>query len=343
MRSTEGTAAYTYFLSLCQHLLAIRQEPDVRANYYHLIDSIVCQIVLDGRGLDPDFSRTYDIDLTRILTEYVDQSAVVRAGTEVRRLQEENERLARENASLRMSAGAKRSGKEEHVLAIDDTPYIGMSIVDAELVEKLEEQKRILEELVKLSPEEFRARVADENSAGGLNATAREISSTIDVIRNSDESPDSDITGDTEGTAVFPLSTNDKTVLCESSETAASTSAPGVPPPPMPPMPPPGPNTGFDRRRNQKPVLHTPSIKLKPLFWEKVPDYKVDATIWKSTEALEKEVVETLVKAGEWSQFEEAFAAAENKASEELTTAAIPVVKEVSVINAKTAYNLSRC
>jgi len=75
-KSVQKTPAQHHFLSLMQHLLAIRNPPEIRAQYYHLIDNIVTQIVFDGRGIDPDFTGKYKVKVEDIVKDLVDKEKV---------------------------------------------------------------------------------------------------------------------------------------------------------------------------------------------------------------------------------------------------------------------------
>ncbi|KAI9146343.1 hypothetical protein BKA69DRAFT_1034590 [Paraphysoderma sedebokerense] len=82
---------FFWLTSLMQHLVCIRGEGrdyagSVRGKYLQLIDSIVSQIVLDGKGVDPDFSKTYNISVEKILEGFENKDRV-------ERLTEENKNL----------------------------------------------------------------------------------------------------------------------------------------------------------------------------------------------------------------------------------------------------------
>lgn len=55
-RQLNGSEGYAHLLQCLQLLLLIRPEPDVQKAYLRLISTTVSQIVLDGKGIDPDFS-----------------------------------------------------------------------------------------------------------------------------------------------------------------------------------------------------------------------------------------------------------------------------------------------
>nr|UIX27111.1 diaph-b [Tauphaedusa tau] len=69
LSSVTNTVAEPYFLSILQHLLAIRDDLYARPQYYKLIEECVSQIVLHRSGYDPDFSHTkrFKIDVEPLL------------------------------------------------------------------------------------------------------------------------------------------------------------------------------------------------------------------------------------------------------------------------------------
>ena len=91
--------------------------------------------------------------------------------------------------------------------------------------------------------------------------------------------------------------------------------------------------------------VHTYSVKMKPLLWEKLPEDKLKGTIWKSSR--EKEISVVLKNTGVWDQLEEMFSAEQKRKNASQSSLLskklagnIPV-KELSVIDAKRAYNIS--
>lgn len=64
---TFDTPAEPYFLSILQHLLFIRDDNIIRPAYYKLIEECVTQIVLHKNGLDPDFTKRFDIDVQPLI------------------------------------------------------------------------------------------------------------------------------------------------------------------------------------------------------------------------------------------------------------------------------------
>ncbi|RKP20512.1 FH2-domain-containing protein, partial [Rozella allomycis CSF55] len=119
---------------------------------------------------------------------------------------------------------------------------------------------------------------------------------------------------------------------------------PGIPPPPMAPgmPPPPGmPSIGVAKMGlpNKKKVV--PSIKMKPLQWNKVPNSNVEKTIWKSMDAEEK-----IRKMIDLKEFELSFGATVTSPVSPVGNAGkvdeVEKKKSVSVLEPKRAYNLCK-
>lgn len=43
--------------------MLIRDPPECRAGYWKLIENIIAQIVLNRKGIDPDFTESYKLDV----------------------------------------------------------------------------------------------------------------------------------------------------------------------------------------------------------------------------------------------------------------------------------------
>uniref|UniRef100_A0A3B3YU36 Diaphanous-related formin 2 n=1 Tax=Poecilia mexicana TaxID=48701 RepID=A0A3B3YU36_9TELE len=71
----KDTASETYFLSILQHLLLIRNDYYIRPQYYKVIEECVSQVVLHRSGTDPDFgySKRLDVDFTQLIGSGLNQ------------------------------------------------------------------------------------------------------------------------------------------------------------------------------------------------------------------------------------------------------------------------------
>uniref|UniRef100_A0A8C1UUV8 Diaphanous-related formin 2 n=1 Tax=Cyprinus carpio TaxID=7962 RepID=A0A8C1UUV8_CYPCA len=63
------TGSESYFLSILQHLLLIRNDYYIRPQYYKVIEECVAQIVLHRSGMDPDFAyrERLDVDFSHLI------------------------------------------------------------------------------------------------------------------------------------------------------------------------------------------------------------------------------------------------------------------------------------
>ncbi|XP_061747984.1 protein diaphanous homolog 2 isoform X3 [Nerophis ophidion] len=113
----KDTGSETYFLSILQHLLLIRNDYYIRPQYYKVIEECVSQVVLHRSGMDPDFgySRRLDVDFTHLIEQCVDKAKV-----------EESEQKAAEFSkkfdeefSARQEAQAESQKKEERIKELE--------------------------------------------------------------------------------------------------------------------------------------------------------------------------------------------------------------------------------
>ncbi|KAM3877205.1 protein diaphanous homolog 3-like [Diretmus argenteus] len=74
----KDSGAESYFLSILQHLMLIRNDYLVRPQYFKIIEECVSQIVLHRSGIDPDFSyrKRLDVDFSHLLEVCIDKARV---------------------------------------------------------------------------------------------------------------------------------------------------------------------------------------------------------------------------------------------------------------------------
>lgn len=74
----KDTNAETYFLSILQHCLLIRNDYFIRPQYFKVIEECVAQIVLHSSGMDPDFKyrQRLDVDFTHLIEGCVNKAKV---------------------------------------------------------------------------------------------------------------------------------------------------------------------------------------------------------------------------------------------------------------------------
>ncbi|XP_069896199.1 protein diaphanous homolog 2 isoform X1 [Dipodomys merriami] len=113
----KDTAAETYFLSILQHFLLIRNDYYIRPQYYKIIEECVSQIVLHCSGMDPDFKyrQRLDVDFTHLIDSCVNKAKV-----------EESEQKAAEFSkkfdeefTARQEAQAELQKKEEKIKELE--------------------------------------------------------------------------------------------------------------------------------------------------------------------------------------------------------------------------------
>ncbi|XP_051957573.1 protein diaphanous homolog 3 [Xyrauchen texanus] len=74
--TVKETDAESYFLSILQHLLLVRNDYFTRPQYFKIIEECVSQIVLHRSGTDPDFTyrKRLDVDFSHLLEVCVDKA-----------------------------------------------------------------------------------------------------------------------------------------------------------------------------------------------------------------------------------------------------------------------------
>lgn len=74
--SVKDTGAESYFLSILQHLLLVRNDYFTRPQYFKIIEECVSQIILHRSGTDPDFGyrKRLDVDFSHLLEVCVEKA-----------------------------------------------------------------------------------------------------------------------------------------------------------------------------------------------------------------------------------------------------------------------------
>uniref|UniRef100_A0A0L8FG65 FH2 domain-containing protein n=1 Tax=Octopus bimaculoides TaxID=37653 RepID=A0A0L8FG65_OCTBM len=104
MNSINNTPSSTYFLSILQHFLLIREESYVKLEYFKLIEECVSQIILHKHGMDPDFSYTKRFELD--IEDLLEQISNDKVGEDNAKIEEMNNMLELE-LTARQEAEAK--------------------------------------------------------------------------------------------------------------------------------------------------------------------------------------------------------------------------------------------
>uniref|UniRef100_A0A665VLH0 Diaphanous-related formin 2 n=1 Tax=Echeneis naucrates TaxID=173247 RepID=A0A665VLH0_ECHNA len=113
----KDTGSETYFLSILQHLMLIRNDYYIRPQYYKVIEECVSQVVLHRSGMDPDFgySRRLDVDFTHLIDQCVDKAKVDESEQKAAELSKKFD----EEFSARQEAQAESQKKEERIKELE--------------------------------------------------------------------------------------------------------------------------------------------------------------------------------------------------------------------------------
>lgn len=342
-RTTEGTLAYGHFVSILQHLLVIREKPETRASYFSLIDEVITQIVLDGRGIDPDFSTFYKINLDDILKGFADTAALDRAESEINELNEKIESLMGENASLRIMLQTK--------YGFVPTPMSAFMNMEAE--ECMKADYNDILSAISTHKGHLQTLLETVAAGGDLKPLMAELQSNINQSKLKMSHMKNGNNLESSSTQFHPNST--VTVPGAGSQPPPpppplpdSSTSVGVPPPPPPPpstaaIPgaPPPPPAMMPVKKAKKPIYVIKS-KLRPLNWEKLNDDLVNQSLWKDMKESEYSALGTDTKI--WKEMEELFKKDSDKPEKvqrQETDRQAPQAQELSVIDSKRAYNIN--
>lgn len=150
LQSVNGTPAFKFFLSAMQHLLLIREEPEVRTRYYQLIDKLVTTIVLDKKpNFDSGLQGMIGVSVARLVAQFNEQDRMQVAEDEagqarslVLQLELEKEVLEKE-----LNKGANGLvGELRDKLAISEGKVESLRTTVNILQQKIETQRRDFEE-----------------------------------------------------------------------------------------------------------------------------------------------------------------------------------------------------
>ncbi|NXA13498.1 DIAP2 protein, partial [Sapayoa aenigma] len=113
----KDTSSESYFLSILQHFLLIRNDYYVRPQYYKIIEECVSQIVLHCSGVDPDFKYRgrMDVNFTHLVDACVDKAKV----EESEKKAAEFSRKFDEEFTARQEAQAELQKREEKIKELE--------------------------------------------------------------------------------------------------------------------------------------------------------------------------------------------------------------------------------
>ena len=110
--TVDHTSAYQYFLSVIQHFMLINQPENIKAKYWQLLDRVIAQIVLDAKGIYPDFTEKYGIDVNSIVEGFIDKDKLVQTEALLKEAQDKIRNLIKEKNDLEQEADALKNDLE---------------------------------------------------------------------------------------------------------------------------------------------------------------------------------------------------------------------------------------
>ncbi|XP_042636633.1 protein diaphanous homolog 1 [Orycteropus afer afer] len=105
LNTVKDSKAELYFLSILQHLLLVRNDYEARPQYYKLIEECISQIVLHRNGADPDFKcRHLQIDIEGLIDQMIDKTKVEKSEAKATELEKklDSELTARHELQVEM-------------------------------------------------------------------------------------------------------------------------------------------------------------------------------------------------------------------------------------------------
>ncbi|KAH8032324.1 hypothetical protein HPB51_024101 [Rhipicephalus microplus] len=319
------TPAYPHFLSLLHHALLIPYVGG-SAEHWILFDRIVQQIVVQGENGENYDITPIEINVKKILKELATEE-------ELRIAKENADKFEKENIELATQIVKKEQELEQSIQEKED-----LQSALAKAKDKLErETVSHLEDKQKIEELEYRIREMTQK----LDSERRERSYAEHSIRNG--LPEDSRLSIHRGS--LPL------------HSTGSMSAPPPPPPPMPlmggpPLPPPLPGMGMAPPPPPcpPPSTRTPRIKnipqptnpLKSFNWCKLPEARVDGTVW--TELDDTKLYKDIDLADidrTFSAYQKQQGCGTNGSLEDIPalTCRSPRVRELSLIDGRRAQN----
>ncbi|XP_037652369.1 disheveled-associated activator of morphogenesis 1-like isoform X2 [Sebastes umbrosus] len=294
------TEAYPHLLSALQHCLMLpHKQSSTTLQYWVLLDRIVQQLVLQtDKGEDPDVAPLEDFNVKNIVRMLVKEN-------EVKQWKEEADKMRKEHQNLQ-----QRFDKKERECEAKNEEKEDMMVMLNKMKDKLERE----------SNDHKQARL----QLGELSARLQQLSSTSSVPGGPPV---------TAGGLVPP---------------GPVPTTPGLPPPPPPPpppplggppvfgvspfAPPPPPGAPLGTAQKKKNIPQ-PANPLKSFNWNKLPENKIEGTIWKDIDDL------TVFKVLDLEEFQRTFSAYQKPQKDAEDEHAIKKVKELSVIDGRRAQN----
>ncbi|XP_076360416.1 disheveled-associated activator of morphogenesis 1-like isoform X3 [Tachypleus tridentatus] len=261
------TAAYPHFLSLLEHCLSLPLDYGACPQHWLLFDRIVQQIVLQGDNReDPDVTHL-QINVKKIVQ-------LLTTEEELRAAREKAETLERENSDLNTKLSKKEQEVEQHLQEKEDL----QSIVDKMRVKLERETVGHLQANQKIEELDYRL----EQMSQLLEMERQQRSQVTHIIQNGSLSDDTKVEYTTPKSAAPPPP---PPPLPSLTPPMTPPIAPPIPPHGLggPPPPPPMVTCRSTSLKNYVPIeknIPQPSVPLKTFNWSKLPESKLEGTIW---------------------------------------------------------------
>uniref|UniRef100_T1JFN2 FH2 domain-containing protein n=1 Tax=Strigamia maritima TaxID=126957 RepID=T1JFN2_STRMM len=332
-KKVSHTAAYPHFISLLQHFLLLPLNGNGGCpQHWLLCDRILQQVILqteDGQNFD---TAPININVKQIVHLLAKEEELTAAREKASTLERENSDLSSKLAKKEQECEIKTQEKEDMQSSLNKMK----AKLEKETVGHLEAQQKIAElehkvnevnqqlngekvERVRLEQLVHAGSLPDDAKAAGLitiNCTAQ--TNGDDGLRKSHLTNKSS---------------------CNQSVNSILPPPPGPPPPPAP-GPPPMPfseqSQSVPRMSVQKKNVPQPSNPLKSFNWSKIPDCKLDGTVWNDMDDAK------LYKVMDLDDFDRTFSAYQRQLDgsvEDLRTLGKNKTKEFSVIDGRRAQN----
>ncbi|XP_007473025.1 disheveled-associated activator of morphogenesis 1 isoform X1 [Monodelphis domestica] len=312
--------AYPHFMSILYHCL---QMPYKRSGntvqYWLLLDRVVQQIVIQNdKGQDPDSTPLENFNVKNVVRMLVNENEVKQWKEQAERMRKEHSDLQQKLEKKERECDAKTQEKEEMMQTLN------------KMKEKLEkessEHKQVKQQVADLTAQlqELSRRAVCASVPGGPSPGA----------------PGSPFPPPTPGSILAPPPPPPLPSGLHLPPPPPPPLPPGGPPPPPGPpslggiMPPPGAPLGLALKKKNIPQ---PTNALKSFNWSKLPENKLDGTIWNEIDDLK------VFKNLDLEDLERTFSAYQRQQKEtdaiDDTLSSRHKVKELSVIDGRRAQN----
>nr|XP_057933083.1 disheveled-associated activator of morphogenesis 1-like [Doryrhamphus excisus] len=290
------TEAYPHLLSALQHCLMMPfKQNRTTVQYWVLLDRIVQQMVLQtDKGENPDVAPLENFNVKNIVSMLVKEN-------EVKQWKDQADSMRKDHQELK-----QRFEKKERECETRNKEKEDMLAMLNKLKDKLERESN--------DHKQAKQQLAE------MSARLQHISSTVQVPGGPPVTP---------GSVVPPVPPS---VLPPPPPPPGAPPAFGMAPfaPPPPPPPPPGAPLGSTKQKN----IPRSSNPLKSFNWSKIPESKIEGTIWTEIDDLKVFQVVDL------DEFQRTFSAYQRPQKESVDDAAAARrVKELSVIDGRRAQN----